>query len=67
MQHAFTIGFWVGVSAVLLLPLSAHARSPEFEVASIHQSQLTGLLENYTPTLNFEPGATIRFFEFAAA
>jgi uncharacterized protein (TIGR03435 family) len=61
MKQAFTIRFWAGISALLLLPLGAHAQSPEFEVASIHRSQLTGLLENYTPTLNFEPGATIRF------
>jgi uncharacterized protein (TIGR03435 family) len=46
---------------LLLLPSAAMAEGPEFEVASIRQSPLGGLLENYTPTLNVQPGATIRF------
>jgi uncharacterized protein (TIGR03435 family) len=44
-----------------VVPSRAQGQTPEFEVASIRQSQLGSLLENYTPTLNFSPGATIRF------
>jgi uncharacterized protein (TIGR03435 family) len=58
MKQVYAAGIFIGMLA--LSPLAC-AQTPEFEVASIRQSQLSGLLINYTPTLNFAPGATIRF------
>lgn len=58
MKQVYTAGIFIGLIALSSL---ACAQTPEFEVASIRQSQLSGLLINYTPTLNFAPGATIRF------
>jgi len=59
MKHA-SLHAAIGIGALLILSLGARAQAPEFEVASIRQSQAPGLLENYTPTLNFAPGAIIR-------
>src|SRR5215469_2028936 len=61
MRHVCAGRVFRGLIAAPLLCTSVCAQSPEFEVASIRQSKLGGLLQNYTPTLDFAPGATIRF------